>query len=101
MEAHLSSYIRQVQEIEDAIYHVLTLRWVETATGAQLDVLAHFVGVERLGLLDDLYWHSHFGADSSKGVPMMLRSCACSGQTSEIEEQYLVACDEVSGCHDA
>ena len=96
MEAHLSSYIRQVQEIEDAIYHVLTLRWVDTATGAQLDVLGRIVGVERLGLLDDQYRIrilARISNNVSKGVPddMLALLRLLTGQTSEIEEQYPAA----------
>jgi hypothetical protein len=45
----------QFQDLEDALFDLLTLRTVETATGNALDVLGRIVGQPRDGLSDDDY----------------------------------------------
>lgn len=45
----------QVQEVEDAVYQILTDTVLETAEGAQLDGLGEIVGEERAGRDDATY----------------------------------------------
>lgn len=70
LKALLLSYIRRVQELEDAIWDVLTKRLIDNAEGAQLDVLGRIVGQRREGREDDVY-RLYIGAririNSSKG----------------------------------
>ncbi len=51
----LGVYIDQVQGLEDALWQLYTERGVDTAEGAQLDVLGVIVGQDRLGLEDEDY----------------------------------------------
>lgn len=44
-----------IQELENAIWQVLTERWLDTAVGAQLDVIGRIVNMPRRGWLDDVY----------------------------------------------
>lgn len=55
LEALLSIYIAQVQDIENVLDDVLQLRWIDNATNDQLDVLGSLVGVAREGRVDDAY----------------------------------------------
>lgn len=51
----LGAYIGQVQDLEDALWQLYTMRGVDTAEGVQLDVLGVIVGQPRLGLDDEDY----------------------------------------------
>lgn len=51
----LGAYIGQVQDLEDALWELYTQRGVDTAEGAQLDVLGIIVGQPRNGLDDTDY----------------------------------------------
>jgi hypothetical protein len=51
----LRAIVGSVQTLEDAFQQLLTERGVDTAVGAQLDVLGRIVGQERAGMLDDDY----------------------------------------------
>ena len=55
LRAWISSYLKQVQDLENAIWEVINLRFLPNAFGHQLDVLGKLVGLEREGLSDDLY----------------------------------------------
>jgi len=44
LEAWLTSYLRQIQEFEDAAWDVVEKRLVDDATGAQLQALAKLIG---------------------------------------------------------
>lgn len=44
-----------IQQVEDAFQQILTLRWIDTASGAQLDMLGRTVGQDRGGRTDDVY----------------------------------------------
>ena len=48
-------YGPQFQEVEDALYQLLTERYLDKAIGTQLDVLGEIVDVERAGLSDGVY----------------------------------------------
>lgn len=51
----LCAFLEQVQEVEDATWQLLTERDLDTAVGAQLDMLGRLVGEERRGRTDDQY----------------------------------------------
>jgi hypothetical protein len=53
--ALLLSYLDPVQELEDAIWDVLTRRLIQNAEGEQLDFLGNLVGQPRLALEDAEY----------------------------------------------
>ena len=54
LRAVLTSYLTQVQNLEDALWEVITERYLANAAGAQLDVLARLVRARGRGaLLDD------------------------------------------------
>jgi len=55
MAAWLTSYLDQVQEIENALWDVLIARGIDQATDAQLDILGAIVNQPRRGLTDDDY----------------------------------------------
>lgn len=55
LEALLSAFIAQVQDLEDVLFQLLENRWLDTASGVQLDGIGAIVGLERLGLNDDDY----------------------------------------------
>lgn len=55
IEALVRSFMGPVQVLEDVAWDMLTLRFVDTAEGAQLDLLGKIVGQPRLGFDDDGY----------------------------------------------
>jgi hypothetical protein len=54
-QAFLTSFVTGLQEIEDAAIDWNDNRWIEDASGVQLDEIGHTVGQSRLGYSDDLY----------------------------------------------
>jgi hypothetical protein len=54
-EGFLTAIAQEIQELEDAHLQLLTLRGVNTATGATLEAIGRFVGEPPSGLSDDLY----------------------------------------------
>lgn len=60
------------QDMEDELYKLLTLRWVSSATGAQLDIIGEIVGQDRQGRTDTPYRIAilaKIGINTSRGVP--------------------------------
>lgn len=55
LEALTRSYLRRVQELEDAVWEVVAYRYLETAEGYQLDRIGRIVGRGRGSLSDDDY----------------------------------------------
>ncbi len=55
IEALLTGYLEQVQELEDSLWDLRTLRSLDLAEGEQLDRLGEIVGQARGGLDDDNY----------------------------------------------
>lgn len=53
--AIVSILVDRYQRIEDALWQMGELRWIDTATGAQLDVLGAIVGEDREGRDDSTY----------------------------------------------
>jgi len=54
-EALLSSYVKEVQKLEDATWTVILGRLLDDAVGVQLDALGRLVGRDRAGMDDDTY----------------------------------------------
>jgi hypothetical protein len=55
LAALLTSYVDQIQDLEDAIYGLLQGRWLDYAEGDQLDGLGSIVGENREGRTDSDY----------------------------------------------
>jgi hypothetical protein len=55
LAALTSSYLNQIQEIENVFFDVLTKRYIANAKDAQLDTLGRIVGQPRIGATDDIY----------------------------------------------
>lgn len=55
LEALLTAFVNQIQELEDVFFELLENRWLTTATGTQLDGIGKIVGLDRLWLDDDDY----------------------------------------------
>ena len=72
--ALLCAFVRQVQELEDAAWQLLTERHVDAAIGVQLDALGRIVGMETLaaakaGMLGKQSQLSHgISAGSDPGI---------------------------------
>ncbi len=76
IELLIESLAGPAEDLETTLYDLLTLRGVETAIGAQLDVLGAIVGQAREGLSDDdfrRYIRARIAANKSEGtVPDLL-----------------------------
>ena len=71
LRALLSALVAPSQEIEDALWQLLTERGVETAVGLQLDKIGEIVGQERGGLSDSVYRkyiRARIAANRSDGI---------------------------------
>lgn len=55
LETLLTIFLKPAQRLENTSIDMLTKRFVDTAEGAQLDVLGRLVGQPRGGLVDDTY----------------------------------------------
>ena len=55
MEAVLTAYLEQVQELETAFFELLELRFLDTVVGVPLDVAGKILGEPRNGRVDELY----------------------------------------------
>lgn len=55
LEGFIATKANRTQAIEDAMWQLIVLRSVETASGAQLDMLGRIVGQPRNALNDDIY----------------------------------------------
>lgn len=72
LAALLASYLRRVQELEDAAWDVLISRMIDVATGVHLDTLGKIVGQPRNHPDDDVYRvyvRARIRANSSLGHP--------------------------------
>lgn len=70
LEAWIASYLEEVQELEDAIFETYTLRQLDNATGARLDIVGNLVGQPRVDGDDDrqrLYVKLRIRANRSRG----------------------------------
>lgn len=55
LEAFISALVDPIQDIENAMWQLLTERAISTAVGSQLDAIGFIVNQERIGLLDADY----------------------------------------------
>jgi len=55
LAAWLTSYINQIQDLEDTYFDIMAQRCLDTAVGVQLDGLGEIVGESRQGRDDDTY----------------------------------------------
>ena len=70
IEGLVTSFTDQLQDIEDVIFDVRADRWIDTASGTQLDNLGAIVGAERGGRSDADYKNliiAKIGRNTSKG----------------------------------
>lgn len=87
----LEAMLADTQDLETAMYALLTLRQVDTAEGVQLDVLGRIVGQPRLGLSDDDYRpfiKTRIAVNQSDGLVSQLINIvqlALSGQIADLD----------------
>lgn len=55
IQGFLDSYIKRIQDLEDALWDIINSRRLDLAVGLQLDVLGLLVGELRLGRTDEEY----------------------------------------------
>lgn len=94
LEALIASYLRRVQELEDAAWDVLISRLIDTATGIHLDTLGQLVGQSRISDDDEiyrLYVRARISANRSRGHPddvISTAQIALNGLEFEYREHY-------------
>ncbi len=94
LAAYLTTFIEQVQDLEDAFFQVLEERGVETSTGVQLDGLGEVIGEEREGRTDGIYRQAIKGRivlnvdDSSTEDVIRLISVIASDKKAHLVEYY-------------
>lgn len=109
IEALLRAFLDGMQDLENAIYQVLTERWIDTAVGAQLDELGGILDLPRTGWGDETYrimlraqvrvlrssgtWPDLLGILDVIGVPLSATSVSDSGMA----EARVVLGDYLSG----
>jgi hypothetical protein len=92
----LTAGATEAQNVEDAFWDLFTLRFLDTAEGAQLDILGAIVGQDRGGLDDDdylVYIRARILANNSEGIADTLiavvkQAVNDSGATITFEPQY-------------
>ena len=68
----VTNLIRPLDNIEDELFRILNFRWVDTATGVQLDGMGEIVGERRKGRTDEAYRlaiRTKIAINISKGTP--------------------------------
>ena len=66
------NFVRPMDNIEDELFRILNFRWVDTATGIQLDGMGSIVGERRRGRTDEAYRlaiRTRIAINISKGTP--------------------------------
>ena len=77
IESILTTYISEVQDLEDTYFSLLNERGINTAVGNQLDILGALVNEQRLGRDDELYRIAiltRIGINNSEGTPNEIMS---------------------------
>lgn len=72
IEGTLKAFVKPFQDLEDTLKDIQELRWIETATGVQLDKLGTIVGEQRFNKTDDTYRRfikARVQINTSKGLP--------------------------------
>jgi hypothetical protein len=98
IEALVAALAQQNQDLEDALYELLTQRWLSAAVGVQLDGIGQIVGESRLGK-DDATYKLHIAAriliNLSTGTPeeliAIVRLLIGAGKTIEYVPEYPAA----------
>lgn len=91
LKSFLSAFLSRVQEIEDMLFDLWESRWLDNATGVQLDGLGDIVGIERGNDSDDVYRvriRARIYTNVSRGTPddiIQIASLLSSLQSSEIQ----------------
>lgn len=88
----------RLQALEDVFRDLLTKRWIDTAAGAQLDVLGKIVGQPREGRADDVYriWlrarvRLNLGSGTPEDLLAIFSAITQGTATIVLEEQYPAA----------
>jgi|SRR6185436_1046527 len=55
LQGLIEPWLGWIQKLEDAVWEVITLRYLETGSGAQLDILGKILGAPRANLSDENY----------------------------------------------
>jgi hypothetical protein len=94
IRALVSALVGPVQNLEDTLYQLLSERGINSAVGAQLDLLGRIVGVAR-GALSDASYHTRVEAqiliNISSGAPdevLAVFELLDPANTFELEENY-------------
>jgi len=100
--ALLGTYIKQVQELEDATWQVVASRDVDTADDVRLEILGRLVSQPRRGATTEqyrLYIKSKIAVNRSDGAPETLKSIArlLLGQGTTLTEYPMWETFEVKG----
>lgn len=94
LEALLTAYVNQIQDLEDVFFQLLEERVIDTAVGVQLDGLGDIVGEERKGKNDTSYrtWiRGRIRANRSSGTPedmLEIADLITDANALAIEEYY-------------
>ena len=72
IEGLIGSFAAATQAVEDTLWDLLTIRSIDTAIGAQLDIIGEIVGESRKGKQDEPYRlaiKAKIGQNNSKATP--------------------------------
>lgn len=102
VEGLIAAFTDQLQDAEDVVGDFLDFRHVDTAQGAQLDVIGKLVGEKRKGRNDDLYrlWlRARIAINTSRGTPQDLIKVfnIITGSTKSNIHEYWPAQVEIFG----
>lgn len=97
IEGVVRSYVKQLDNLEDAYFDLLNERSISTAIGSQLDILGALVNEKRLGRSDTVYRLAiltRIGINNSEGTPnqiMSLLKSLTQGTKIKMWEHYPVS----------
>lgn len=92
LHALLTSFVNQVQDLENVWFELLLDRWIESAEGVQLDGLGDIVGEAREGRVDADYREAlegrivlNLGSGQPEVIIRLLNCANCNGGAELIE----------------
>lgn len=98
IEAVLTSYIKQVQDLEDMFFQLLGDRWLDTAQGAQLDGLGQIIGEAREGRDDVDYLQAlyaririNIGSGLLEDIITVIKGIVGDAYTVHVQESFPAA----------
>lgn len=104
LQALLCTYLDQVTLLEAALFELLRMRSLDTATGDQLDVLGRIVGQSREGLIDEVYrvfLRARVLVNNSSGTPeeliAIMRRVLEDTTDIQLQEQFPAAVVLITG----